>query len=255
MVNNDLPEIHVRMASWQPRNIGMIKRVQDILPQLRKKDSLGLWLNNYATHLVQRIPNDPRIVIYRAGDGQPYPDLKSHGKFKNIQDHKGYYLTIDDDICFPSNYIEQMIIGIEAYHRKAYCSFHGGLFPILDGKVNHVYPRRVCQRKTFEDYCQKDERVHIGGNGISGCFPSILGITDAIIPNDLIGGDDEQIALFCQRNEIPIIRLAHNVKWLKNDGTLSCIGALCHMEEHIQEVNKQILSWKNWHLPYIQEEG
>lgn len=254
MIQNDLPEIHVRLASWEPRFVGLLRRVNEILPQLRDKDTLGLWLNNYLDIKVSRIPHDPRIVIYRAGEGYPYPNLKSHGKFKNIQDHKGYYLTIDDDIIFPKDYIEQMIIGIEAYHRKAYCSFHGGNFPILDGKVDHVYPRRICLRKTFEEFCPKDEKIHIGGNGISGCFPSILGLTDAIIPSNLIGGDDEQIAVFCQRNEIPIIRLGHNAKWLKNDSTLSCVGALCHMEEHIQEVNKQILSWTKWHFPKLEEE-
>jgi hypothetical protein len=138
----------------------LLKRVQEILPQLREKDTLGLWLNNYADIIVQRIPNDPRIVYFRAGDGQPYPDIKSHGKFKNIQDYKGYYLTVDDDIIIPNRYVEVMIEGIEAYHRKAYCTFHGGNFPLEGGKVNHPCPRRVCERRTFEQLCQKDELVH-----------------------------------------------------------------------------------------------
>jgi hypothetical protein len=255
MVKNDLPEIHVRIASWQPRHVGLLRRVNEILPQLREKDTLGLWLNNFADVIVQRIPNDPRIVFFRAGDGQPYHDIKSHGKFKNIQDYKGYYLTLDDDIIIPNRYIEVMIEGIEAYHRKAYCTFHGGNFPLLDGKVDHACPRRVCERRTFEQLCQKDELVHIAGNGISGCFPSVLGLTDSIIPENKIGGDDEEIALFCQRNEIPIVRLAHTARWIKNEITISCIGALCHNNNHIIEVDRQILSWKNWHHPKLQEEA
>ncbi len=246
--------IHVQMASWKPRIEGMLKRVKEILPQLSDGDSFTIWLNGYDTSIYDRLPKDKKLEVILAGEGRVHPDIKSHGKFMFMEKWTNhYYATIDDDILYPSSYIIGLIAGVNRYDGKAIVSFHGGTFPLNeDGSIAHLCPRRVCNRRTFEMLCQTDEQVHILGNGIMCCIPSKIGLTYTL-PTNPLEGDDETIALWAQRNKVPLIRLAHFARWIRNDVFIAGTGALCMNSDHVIAVDRQILSWKKWHLPKIGE--
>jgi hypothetical protein len=254
MLTNEYEPVCFSIASWAPRYIGLINRVNELLPQLRPtKDILRLWLNDYPDKLVEQIPVDDRINVIRAGEGCAYPNIKSHGKLYGIQDWTGYWLTGDDDIRFPPNYVVSMVSGIERHGRKAICSYHGGFFPIDEtGLINHPCPRRACERRTFEELCVEDVQCHILGNGIMGCYPSAIGLTYTP-PTNCLEGDDENIAVWAQQNEVPLIRLAHRARWCRSETITAGTGALCMNDSHVICVNKQIKAWRHWHLPTIQK--
>ena len=64
-------------------------------------------------------------------------DLRENGRYTFINDNKdSYFLTVDDDISYPANYVAQMVSKICKYHQKCILSFHGTIF---DKHMNERY--------------------------------------------------------------------------------------------------------------------
>jgi hypothetical protein len=99
----------VGLCSHPPRKEGLLKRVKEILPQLRKDDHFQVYLNNYSPDILKELPKDPRLEVILAGTyingnivdvREQYPDLCSFGKLFSFSKWQGYFATIDDDIIY-----------------------------------------------------------------------------------------------------------------------------------------------------------
>ncbi len=68
------------------------------------------------------------------------------GKFQMANKVKGYFFTVDDDITYPTDYVERMIAFIEEFDRKAVVCVHGSdmIYPF-----RNYYVSRRCYHLTW----------------------------------------------------------------------------------------------------------
>lgn len=90
-------------------------------------------------------------------------DLTDNGKFYFLQNYSEpiYYLSCDDDILYPPNYIEKIVNGIEEH--KSIVTFHGRLLRAKG--VNYYRGHKVfrCLGRVT-----KDRVIDVAGTGVTG---------------------------------------------------------------------------------------
>lgn len=189
-------QITVSMASIPERVNGMYRTLESLLPYC---DNFDLCLNGYGPETVLPF-DDPKIHVVYMDERH---DAGAGGKFYMAHRTPGYFLTVDDDIIYPSDYIPKLIQAIERYKRMAIVGYHG--MYILKPDARHLI--------TFEEDLGRDLPVHILGTGVMGYHSSLFCPNRA---NLLPGKIDEQIAIMAQHLAIPMILLEHRRGWLKD---------------------------------------
>jgi hypothetical protein len=144
--------ITASMAAVPWRAEALQQVVASLLPQV---DRLNIYLNNW-----EEIPtflDDPKInaVLSQNEIG----DLGAKGKFYWCEMIKGFHLTVDDDILYPEDYVEQILHGLSRYP-KAVVSYHGSI-------LNYpIFKKRNNKLTHFVKNCRKDMRVALIGTGV-----------------------------------------------------------------------------------------
>lgn len=184
------------MATMPHRISCLTRAVASILPQV---DQLCVYLNGH-TELPDCLKH-PKIAVAWG------KDLGAAGKFfftDRFTD--GCYLTIDDDILYPSDYVTRMSNRVMG-----------------SGTIVCVYSRTFMMpnpTQYFEDSketmlgdaLEQDQIVHVPGTGtaafdLSHFSPKIENITE---PNSA----DLMLALICKEKKIPVIAIARKQDWL-----------------------------------------
>ena len=139
-----------------------------------------------------------------------------NNKMRWIDQCDGYYLTVDDDITYPADYVKRMVAAVDRYDGKAIVVVHGNTFlpalpegPIVpdnDNKIITMYNAAV----------EYDTQVHLGGMGTGIQVPKIIGADWSLFSDEKNSGDDEKIAMYCSMNNIPIYALKRGRYWLKS---------------------------------------
>lgn len=146
--------IHVTMATRLAREPFAIQAIDSILNCNTKADTVHIELNGYDV-VPKWITDRPQLTYSLINQ-----NIGAKAKFKRLNNVHGYYLTIDDDILYPKDYIGYMTDMIERYDRKALVGFHG---------TTHKTPRI----KSYWHDC--DRRYHFGAYVHSNIACSMLG--------------------------------------------------------------------------------
>ena len=102
------------MASFPARRAMLEQTVASILPQV---DFLNVYLNGYDD--TPGFLRNPKIQVIHSRE---YGDLRDNGKFFFLDSVPcGYHFTIDDDIVYPHDYVQKMVLKIEQYNRRGDC--------------------------------------------------------------------------------------------------------------------------------------
>lgn len=234
----------IAMATFPPRKEGMLTVVNALLPQC---DKFYLYLNGY-TIRPPELPDDERLNIILAGPGCEHPDVGSHGKFYWLGNEDGYYLSVDDDIFYPPNYATYMVEGIDKYQRRAIVGLHGGLYRVRPG--GPLPPKGFAKdHRTLYAYdktVSHDTAVHILGAGVMGVYPKALGLTSAVCTEPIHSGDDEDIAIWAQKNKVPLIRLQGYKNWVTPNPTEWIRDPLHRRMAYIQASDAKLKTCKSW---------
>lgn len=88
---------------------------------LGQVDRLFLFLDRFETPVDIR---HPKIVVLRSQD---FGDLRANGKLLGLTMCSGpsWYLTVDDDLKYPEDYVERMTAQLSALPRKTVLGVHG----------------------------------------------------------------------------------------------------------------------------------
>ena len=97
--------------------------IASVLPQL---DRLFVFFDGYSS-IPEEFVNHPKIVALHPREAG---DFHSCGKFLGVELHSGpcLYFGFDDDIVYPSDYVETLARALYRYHLRAVVGFHATLF-------------------------------------------------------------------------------------------------------------------------------
>lgn len=234
----------VSMASFPPRILGLERAVKDILPQC---DGLRIYLNGY-NEVPNCIPDDDKISIVLAGPNSSNPDLGSHGKWHWLGYEDCYHLTIDDDILYAPGYVKHMIEGCRKFKDRAIISLHGYQFKFLrNGRMMNGMPiQRMRAMRPYQREYKDDYPAHALGSGVMCCRPSVIGLTKDAFCGAIHTGDDEDLALWCQTQKVPMIRVS-SPAGLASPNDLEWRKEPLHARESFhRDADKKLRAYKNW---------
>lgn len=184
----------VNIASYN-RVDSLIKTLESIIDQC---DVINLTLNSFDGDLHDIFYHEKVNLIFSDNS------LGDAMKFYKLNESDGYYLTIDDDLIYPPNYVDFMIDKCKEYGNTKVITLHGRSFkkfPITS------YYSDATERYSFLHLIRQNVKVQFGGTGVM-CFH-----TDLLkLPIDFFRSPnmaDVWIGKYCMENNIDILCVRH----------------------------------------------
>lgn len=177
------------------------------------------------------------IVIY---DNSKLKDKADNGKFYALQDYKEpiYFLSCDDDLRYPIDYVAKMIDDIERF--KCIVSHHGR---ILQGKDLSYYMGHDAIR--FNAQNTVNYQLDVCGTGVTGFDTSYFNPTELHNHKEL-RMSDIIFSLEAKKQGKKIIAGKHNANWIKQ---IPLHGGYSICEDQIKSEERQIkYANKIWRL-------
>lgn len=202
--NNSYKDENVTVSICSiPNRVGSLKRtVNSLLPQV---DKINIYLNGY-----DEIPEFLLNRKIHVETSDYFGDLNDNGKFF-FDIPYGYHFTCDDDILYPSDYVQKMILKLNNYYNKVVVCCHGMIYP-KNMKNFYSKDRKVYSFKLSLD---KDKFVNLGGTGTVAYHTKIFNEKyDKTMK--FAGMIDVWLSIQCKRKGIPIVSVSRPEKWLED---------------------------------------
>ena len=190
------------MATFPARHSQSLIVLKTILPQV---DHLYVYLNNY-----QEVPSEyshPKVSAVLA-DSDGVGDLRDMGKFYFLGDLQNEIVfLIDDDICYPPNYVSRMTDRVSNWQGLSVIGVHGRTLDAIckdyfkDSNVNH-----------FRDSLKQDTVVDVLGTGTVAFDNSILKLSFHDFSNP--GMADIDFAVNSRVDSFPLVAISRDKNWL-----------------------------------------
>ncbi|UMA67226.1 hypothetical protein LVO79_20680 (plasmid) [Roseivivax marinus] len=147
----------------------------------------------------------PEVTITRSQD---VGNLRDTGKFLGLRDvsDSTLFFTIDDDIIYPSNYVEKMTAALDHYDRRVAVGVHGTIFP---NKPRGFFDRIAIH---FKRELAVDIPVSCLGTGTTAFQVGTL--RPKISDFRTHGMADLYFAEIAKNNDVPLITIARRSDWL-----------------------------------------
>ncbi len=200
---SDIPII-AGVATIPSRQATFRRMLECASPQV---DRLHVYLSGHVAYL-KGLPDN---CMQHKIEGDPYGDAGKFIGLEDAYDRDAYYLSFDDDLYYPPEYVSTLIAAIDRYKRKNVCSFHGRSFeqfPITD-YYRDARRRYYCLRTVLRDVA-----VEVPGTGCMGFHTSALSLSMRDFPSRSMA--DVHMAVALRRQMVPAICLKHEAGWLKH---------------------------------------
>tara|TARA_R110000868_G_scaffold396846_2_gene669210 strand:- start:8350 stop:9048 length:699 start_codon:yes stop_codon:yes gene_type:complete len=191
-------KITASMASIPTRAESLQSAVDSLVNQV---DELVIYLNDWLE--IPGFLKNRKIRILK-GD-----NLGDTGKFYGVQSVDGFVFTVDDDLIYPVNSVEEMIEKIDQYDRLAFVCVHGNLIPKEPIKSYYGEKKGVH----FSKELKADTRVDVPGTGTLAYHSSLYraDISDFERKNMT----DIWLYKIAKCQNIPVISIARQDQWIK----------------------------------------
>lgn len=176
-----------------------------------------------------------QVDIIRVYDNSINPDLADNAKFyslKDLTEHE-YYLTCDDDLIYPPNYVKHMIESIKKY--QTIITYHGRIL-----KDRQTYYGADHTQFRFNQECKRRYLLDVAGTGVTGFdtnyFKPIIHNSKYKRMSDLV------FSLEAKRQNKLITLPEHRGNWIKDQVVESSIYKTESKGEQKQQIElmKQI---------------
>lgn len=224
------------MAAIRDRVDSLQVVVESIAPQL---DILYLYLNDYES-VPGFLEDFPNVQVFLGCDAEG--DLNANGKMVFLKYEKdGIAFALDDDIIYPSNYVDHLLSELSKYKYRACCAVHGSF--IHDGSVwyyERSYVAGFRQRRDFS------EIVNLVGSG-TAAFP-VREMRDF----DMRGPVwvDLQISLRLLAAGCPLVVVPRSHEWLR---PLEYEGLYEKYKDHVSHHTTRLHERQVWREDYLRE--
>jgi len=245
VTNSSKDEISVFMATYPGGFETVVDAIKSILQQTKKVDRIILHVNSDKPPT--NLPSDSRIDVRLSEKNDA-----DNGKFKYMDEFSGYFLTVDDDISYPTDYVEKMLSYVDRFGRKSIIGVHGAVFPVGPPVTRWSEYLDLRRTHTFTSANSSFTQVNCLGTGTIA-FHSQIGIP-SFERFDTLRMVDLHIAVWAQENNITMYSCPRRKNWLTEFEIehQTRIWAQANNEtelqaEMIQTLNK-IQSWKKLHI-------
>ena len=190
------------VATIQSRKKGLRQAIDAILPQV---DKLIVYQNDYKE--MMDFLKDEKIEVISALDTGI--DMGDAGKYYRLKDFDDViYFSIDDDLIYPSNYVDSILDVLASYDHQVIVSAHGRLC------MPHIksYYNDKLKLYHFSDEISHVSEAHFGGTGVMAFNTKTVKIefNDFKHPNMA----DIWLGLHARINNIPIYIIPHSANWI-----------------------------------------
>lgn len=200
-----LDPIGCGLASIPGRAAQLRQTVAAVLPSV---DQLYVYLNGYPA--VPAFLRHPKIRVFRS---QEHGDRGDAGKFFAAGQQRGFFLSIDDDIFYPPDYVWTMVNALRAARRagrRVAVGFHGKLMRPQVARFYHDHTRQFH----FTAALAEPRAVHVLGTCTVAFHTDDLPITidDFAGPTNMA---DIYFAIACQRHDVGCVALPRPAGYLR----------------------------------------
>jgi hypothetical protein len=196
--------IHAFACSIPQRARILKMAVESILPQV---DTMQVVLNNYS-HTPEFLKHKKVTVLHHDNS------MEDGSRFIGMDVREGYVLVFDDDILYPSNYVETMIAHLREQTQ-------------LLGKPVMVTPMgKVMNPRPIKSYYRDIERNHRAFGKVDHPYvvdvPGACGIlwdaSQVRVTQQIVQAPNVDICLakFARENGIACVVVPHEADWLAN---------------------------------------
>jgi hypothetical protein len=226
----------VNIASYK-RTDSLVKTLESLMDQC---DEINLVLNDFEDEIPSILYHN-KINLYFSDNSKG-----DAFKFYRLMESDGYFLTVDDDLIYPPNYVEYMIAKCKEYGNTRVITLHGrnfSSFPIAS------YYRSATERYTCLNAVNKNVIVQFGGTGVM-CFHTDLfklPIEYFIYPNMA----DVWIGKYCMENKIEILCVRHDSGYIKYINQNNTIFDTESKRDHLQTLVTNSIFDKTIVLPSV----
>lgn len=189
--------VGIATVEWRRRSLQLV--VEALRPQV---DAVRVYLND------GEVPDFlAPVECVRAQDA--LGDLGTHGKFYFCErEPSDYYLTCDDDIEYPLDYVERLVSELDRREGEAIVGIHGDVlappYKSQDGRQNFFYGSAL----------EQPQAVHLLGTGTTILCPAKVPVTlDAFRVRNHA---DIQLAIWAQQRGVPMVAVPRPERWLKD---------------------------------------
>ncbi|HEU4913791.1 MAG TPA: hypothetical protein VFT16_00085 [Candidatus Saccharimonadales bacterium] len=193
------------MATMPDRLPYLEEVVETMRPQV---DALRVYLNNFVE--VPGFLRPEEAILSSDARG----DLGAEGKLYWMDGKDGledytHYLTIDDDLGYPDDYVSTLAKEFDARGGKAIVGVHGSTF--LHPVENFVESRD--ERFRFYEALNRARQVHLLGTATTMWSRDTIELDlDKDFP--IRNASDLQLAVAAQKQQVPMIAIARPEQWV-----------------------------------------
>lgn len=192
------PRTLAALASIPERAKFLPRVLASLRPQVER---LHVYLNGWA--------NVPECVRDLADEYILDPANKGAETKTHWSSSQGIYLSCDDDFLYLDGYVEAMVAAVERWNGRAIVTGHGRTYRTGATHFHHVEPKSVG---LFYKRVVGGWWVNYGGTGVMAWDASRVRIPNAWPQRNIL---DAQVAVWAQRERVPMWLVPHEGKWIK----------------------------------------
>lgn len=192
------------IATIESRKNNLELTVRSLINQV---DELIIYQNGYKE--IFNFLKHPKIKTISSLDTDV--DMGDAGKFYMIENYKNcYYLSCDDDIIYPNDYVENIISNLKKYNNNVIVTHHGR---IMKNNAKSYY-NDIKKGFRCLDEIIDEQPIDFGGTGVMGMYVnSVEGLNFDYFKSPNMA--DIWVGKYAKENKIPILILPHKKNWIK----------------------------------------
>ena len=197
--------ISVGIATTPRRYESLLSALPTLLNQTRQPNQISIFLNEFPT-----IPPLPKMdgIFYVIAEGA----LADRGKFFGCDQWNGYWISVDDDILYPPDYIERLVEALERDEYHHVVGVHGTLLarPFSDF-ASYMNSRIVLD---YRASLETSRQVHMLGTGTVAFHTNNFCPDLRAMPFPNMA--DVFFAVQAKQAGIPLLAIDRPKRWLKD---------------------------------------